>query len=630
MCQQVTMIGSHRLGPKIGQGSQGEVYAAYDTRTGRTVALKLLYSRQRSASEIRASARVDHPNIVPIYEAGEHEGMPYFTMKLLANSLADEWHWRWYFIDPRAAARLVEMIARAVHHLHQQFYMHRDLKPANILLDEAGTPYVGDFGVATRIDDTQATIAGTRRYMAPEQLDGPPTVQGDIYSLGVVLYELLTFQQPFAGEHTAELVREIKERPPRDPCELRPALHPDLARLCMRCLAKDPAERPASALALAEALRRYLQGDLPEDAPWRRRVWRWCVRHMALAGLLVAVLTFIAVMIPTTVSLVHQHEATKQARLGVSNMNSAAMVAGTVQAHLDVMSNDVTQSARDAELVAALRAGDTAGLLGACARFYETYDITRGRDKSVNSPFDAWFVLDAQGVLRAQEGRERVIVTSRNYEWRDYFQGALALGRRGEPPGQAYVSKVFKSENDQRHKFALSAPIFDQGRLIGVLVAAVATSAKLGSLSIESPDSLITLAGPRDHERHHVPAATHVLFLHQRHRYGDADPIESAEVEQLEAASRGRLRVEAPLDLPPPDLMMASDDYYDPVVRRRALAGFAPVGNTGYVVIVSSLYDDVLRLEAELGWKLAAWASLAVAAGLCVIVLAQRSRQSAW
>jgi serine/threonine-protein kinase len=311
-------IGARALGDNyellqvIAKGGMGIIFKARDRRLNRQVALKMILSSQtlsetdrlRFHNEVDAVASLDHSHIVPIYDVGEHEGRPYFSMKLvpggsLAGQLAR------YVLEPKAAARLLVPIARAVHYAHQRGVLHRDLKPSNVLLGSAEEPYVTDFGLAKRmasgdgpsggIDLTESgAIVGTPGYMAPEQAHGKRsavTTATDIYGLGAILYALLTGGPPFEGDDLLETLEAVRERPPQSPRELNARVDRDLELICLKCLEKEPARRYASAEILAGELECYLAG-LPlmhtrsiSTAEW---LWRWYVRHRVLASLAAA------------------------------------------------------------------------------------------------------------------------------------------------------------------------------------------------------------------------------------------------------------------------------------------------------------------------------------------------------
>ncbi|MBK8265176.1 MAG: protein kinase [Nannocystis sp.] len=621
-----TTIGRYTLHKRLGCGAHGEVYEAYDPVMHRAVALKLLHGGPHSAAEIRALARLDHPNIVPIYEAGEHEGWLYFTMKLMQGTLAEDSHKRRYLADPEAASALVETMANAVFYLNQRGLLHRDLKPANILFDGANVPYLADFGLARLIDDEgDSKVAGTRPYMSPEQLDGQHSVHSDIYSLGVIFYELITGRRPFEASTTAGLIEAIRERAPTDPHRLRRGLHKDLVRACLRCLEKRPEDRYQSAAMLEEALKRYRRGDLPEGASRRRRTWHWCLNHPFPAFLLVTAVMCFVIMIPTITKLLREQAATKLAQQTQANTHLAAMVAGTVLSQLRELSDKVTAAAGDPLLAESVRARDFARILSQCDALYRANDAHGGREPGLNSPFDSWFVLDVKGRLIAQTGKEMVKDRDPDYAWRDYYIGAKAIA--AQKRHHSHVSKVFRSENDDRHKFALSTPIYaSNGEMVGVLVAAVAASAHLGSLLLEDPPRVTVLAGPRDRERRQNPAESHLILLHPEYQYGEADPLLSAEVRRLDHASRGVQGTEEPLRLST-SRITSSDDYRDPAAARypkfegRWVAGFAPVGNTGFVVIVQSPYADLLEGELRFGRTVLTWAIISVTPGVGILIL---------
>ena len=236
---------------------------------------------------------------MPIYEVGQHRGLRFFSMKLIAGVSLDK-KLAAFAADFPAAARLVAIVAEAVHHAHQRGILHRDLKPANILLDEEGKPHVTDFGLARRIEtDSELTQSGmpmgTPSYMSPEQARGERgglTTATDVYGLGSILYALLTGQAPFAGSSLAETLDMVRGEPARPPSRLNGRVPRDLEVICLKCLEKDPERRYASAIALAQDLNRWLGGEPIEARPVgpATRAWMWCRRHplpAALAGLLV-------------------------------------------------------------------------------------------------------------------------------------------------------------------------------------------------------------------------------------------------------------------------------------------------------------------------------------------------------
>jgi serine/threonine-protein kinase len=291
----------------VGHGGMGIVFRARHLRLDRMVALKMLLfgacatpqDRARFQREAEAVARLKHPNIVQVYDVGDTDGRPYFTMELLeGGSLAQGLSGTPQ--PARQVAALVVTLAEAVHAAHQGGIVHRDLKPANILLTADGTPKVADFGLARHFEGEPAlTLSGTRigtpSYMAPEQVIGKAGMIGpaaDIYGLGAVLYELLTGRPPFRGETAAETQRQVIHDEPVSPWRLNTNVPRDLATICLKCLAKEPQRRYASAAALADDLRRFGEGRPIRARPvgWDERIWRWCRRNPAVAALLVMAL----------------------------------------------------------------------------------------------------------------------------------------------------------------------------------------------------------------------------------------------------------------------------------------------------------------------------------------------------
>jgi serine/threonine protein kinase/tetratricopeptide (TPR) repeat protein len=311
-------LGNYQILEEIGRGGIGVIYRARQRHSRRIVALKRILSFHadsqetltRFRREAQAAASLDHPNILPIYEVGESkEGLPFFSMKFAgggslleaAPALRSE---------PRRAVALVAKVARAVQYAHGQGILHRDLKPGNILLDGHGEPLVSDFGLAKCLDTVSnltrtLTTFGAPGYIAPEQVSGPAgklTPAADIYSLGAILFDLLTGRPPFLGEHALKVVQQAAEKPAPKLRTLAPTFDRNLETICAKCLERKPSARYRSAGDLAEDLERWLEGQpiaaRPVSAPVR--IWRWSRRNPLIAGmcaLLVALATMVGAMI---------------------------------------------------------------------------------------------------------------------------------------------------------------------------------------------------------------------------------------------------------------------------------------------------------------------------------------------
>jgi hypothetical protein len=300
---------------ELGRGGMGVVYKARHLALNRLVALKMILSGAhagptalaRFRTEAEAAAQVQHPNFVQIYEVGEYDGLPFFSLEFVdGRSLAEVIGGKPQ--PPRQAAEMVETLARAVHAVHEHGLVHRDLKPANVLLTSGGVPKITDFGLAKRLDTrdgrTQSgDVLGTPIYMAPEQASGRIHLIGphtDLWSLGVILYEMLTGRPPFQAPTGVEVVMQVIEHEPLSPSRLQPALPRDLVTVCLKCLEKDPKKRYPTARALADDLRRFLDGEPIQARPVGRvqRLVKWARRRPAVAALLaVSALAAVALLV---------------------------------------------------------------------------------------------------------------------------------------------------------------------------------------------------------------------------------------------------------------------------------------------------------------------------------------------
>lgn len=304
---RIRYFGDYELLTEIARGGMGAVFRAKQVSLNRTVALKMILSGQFASSEdvrrfhfeAQAAAKLDHPHIVPIYEIGEHEGQHYFSMKLIeGTSLAQAMRSQETRPTIRRAVEWMGTVSRAVHHAHQRGVFHRDLKPGNVLLDSAGEPHITDFGLARRVEgDSELTqtglIVGTPSYMAPEQAAGEKqlTTGVDVYSLGAVLYEMLTGRPPFKGESSVDTLLQVMAREPDSPRRWNSQVDRDLETICLKCLAKEASHRYDSAASLSEELDRWLRGEPIDARPVAsvERTWRWCRRNPVVASLVGAV-----------------------------------------------------------------------------------------------------------------------------------------------------------------------------------------------------------------------------------------------------------------------------------------------------------------------------------------------------
>ena len=330
------LIGCYQLFEEIGRGGMGVVYRARQLKLNRDVALKMILSGEfasprelaRFQTEAESAARLQHPNIVQVFEVSAYDRHPYLSMELVDGGNLEA-QLKVHRMAPHDAARLLETIARAVHFAHQSGVIHRDLKPSNVLLTSTGEPKVADFGLAKQLLEGQAentqsgAIVGTPSYLAPELVGrgkasiGPTS---DVYSLGVMLFEMMTGRLPFVAESPLELLKCIVSEDPSLPSDFCPNLPKDLETICLKCLNKEPYRRYGAAAELADDLHRFLIGEpirarrigiAERAAKWTRR------RPLAASFILflVASLTAVSMLLWTA------NERGKQAEMAAQKAN---------------------------------------------------------------------------------------------------------------------------------------------------------------------------------------------------------------------------------------------------------------------------------------------------------------------
>lgn len=335
-------VGNYQLLEEIGRGGMGVVYRARQLNLNRDVALKMILSGEfaspremtRFQTEAQASARLHHQNIVQVYEVGAHQHRPFLSMELMAGGNLDT-RLKAGLPAQREAALLLETVARAVHYAHEQGVIHRDLKPCNILLDEHDQPKVADFGLAKQLQEgghecsRSGGLVGTPCYMAPESIGSAEqtvTRATDVYSLGVILYEMLTGHPPFAAETQLETLRLIAHEEPTPPSATSAGISRDLETICLKCLLKEPRRRYASAADLADDLGRYLRREPVHAKPIGsiERMFKWARRRPLQAAFIACLLISLA-----TMSLLWRNAVAsdQKARLAASNAERMRSIA---------------------------------------------------------------------------------------------------------------------------------------------------------------------------------------------------------------------------------------------------------------------------------------------------------------
>jgi non-specific serine/threonine protein kinase/serine/threonine-protein kinase len=570
----------HETIGKIGHGGMGAVYKARDTELERIVAIKTIAEgrfarpdqRERFRAEARAIARLRHPNIIAIHAIGEHDDQPYLTLEYaeggsLAQRLIEK------PMAPREAAGLLETLARAVHAAHQAGVVHRDLKPSNILLTAQGVPKVSDFGLAKLMDaesgrTVTGQVMGSPSFMAPEQAEGRSKDVGpaaDIYSLGSILYQALTGRPPFLGESQFETLKLVVSNEVVPPCRLRPDVPRDLETICLRCLEKEPTRRYPDAQALAEDLKRYLDGRpiLAHRTGPVEWAWRWCRRNpgLAAASLAAAALGVVVIVgaaasavvfrsqrnrIAADLVRIQRSEAeTKQERdRAVDAEGKANRSRSEMRTVLEFLQNKV---------LAAARPKDEEGGLGRDVSLRVALDTA---ESGIEKAFKGQPAVEAS--IRAALGETYYYLGDPERAFRQ-IRRAYELRRQALGPGHV---DTLRSADDLAHVY------LDRGRLDEALsLLNESLSRRLADLGPEHPDTLTS--------KHNLAAVYqaagrleealslyHEAFERRRAILGPNDPDTLYTMNNLASASRQVGRFDEALPL-----------YREALERRKAVLG---------------------------------------------------------
>jgi WD40 repeat protein len=423
---------------ELGRGGMGVVYKARQLGLDRLVALKMILSGGQTSpsslarfrTEAEAIARLQHPNIVQVFEIGSHDARPFFSLEFMEGGSLDK-KLNGTPQAPLPSARVVEVLARAVQAAHECGIIHRDLKPQNVLVGKDGLLKITDFGLARKLDEAAKTasgdVLGTAFYMAPEQAQGKPGLVGraaDVYALGAILYELLTGRPPFKAATTIETLMQVMAEEPVPPSRLQPKTPRDLETICLKCLEKEPRKRYATAADLAEDLRRFQANEpvLARPVGQLERTLKWARRRPALAALLgVTVLAAAALLTGGVWFTLRLDQAREKAEDHAANETRLRTEAEEKRLEAERARRDADQQKR----LAAQRANDLREALG---KVQEEERKTREQVErlallTVHAADDAW---DAGRAERANALLLEVPAEFRAWEWqfrKRRFQG---------------------------------------------------------------------------------------------------------------------------------------------------------------------------------------------------------------
>jgi serine/threonine protein kinase len=584
----------------LGAGAFGTVWLATQRSTGKKVAIKFYEHRggldwallNREVEKL-AFLYTDR-DIVQLIDVGWDATPPYYVMEYLSRGSLEQLLQHGP-LPASEAVRMVREVAQALVHAHGRGILHCDLKPANVLLDNDWKVRLADFG-QSRLSYEQLPALGTLFYMAPEQADltATPDARWDVYALGALLYHLLTGSPP---HRTAPLEDRLRGAPDlnvrlqdyRQAIATAPPLTAQrqvrgvdraLAEIVNRSLEPDPARRYPNAQAVLDAL--------------DRRSAQRARRPMIALGLVAPLLLLIGTIGQGVIgwrAAVQQSESTLVDAVQAGNVFAAQGVANSVLLRLNKLSRVVQTASENSELVEMLRRSDSTGL----HNFIESVRVQSNQPNNgiiaqgETSPFESWAIMDGTGTMLARAPAAPELL-GQHFEYRDYYKG-LFRGLTRPDRDFTHVSRLFKSKADERYRFGISALVRDGDEVVGIVLATIPTGSTLGSVRLQDAQRTAVLVGRWDTN---LPDGSNdsdrnLVLIHPAYPERGANAVE--------------------VELPAGN---ADDNYRDPLIPGRCLAGFAPVGSTDFVVIVEQRFDDAIApvqtLAGTLAWR--GWTAL--------------------
>ncbi len=611
------LIGDYERFQLLGEGAMGSVFLAKHIDSDEVVALKLAKvellqqpgGHALFRQQIKIESALRHPNILPIQGSGHHQGQPFVIMPLMEGGTLAEPENAARYCEPSARARLVLTIARAIQFAHERGVLHCDLKPENILFDAAWEPRVSDFGLARSLgtpsfSEFVAVQGGTSGWMSPEQARAESlTTASDVYALGLLLH-WLAIGGAVSGDDWNSAVRTRLDTPLRS---WSPELAWGLEAVAHRALHENPALRYGAAAALVEDLQRLL-AERPlrgQRIPVWGRGWHWAQRHPGARNAIFLLLPIFALV--TLLMAATQRSELRRSVLDVNAYAASGQAAAVLYQFRDY-AEAIERAAADPAVQALargpLRAAPPRPGEGVGQDPCRTQRALERPDALVPyaPKFATLSLLDTEGCprVRISEDPAQLDYVRSSYDWRDYFAGAARDAER--PERITYVRKAYRSSVSQQIKFAVSSPVFAEGKWIGVIIGAMIAASTLELPRMkrsESSERMTVLIGPFEGENtgpHPPPSRPpeFTLLAHGQLRRGSKVTIDQATAAQLErafhSADASTRQFELSTALP-----LQRADYVDPLLGGHWLAAFAPVGATGYVVLVQTRDSVAIR-----------------------------------